>query len=249
MNILTRKYINPYLYHFSVARGNFTLSVPFRQRIAELPDHYDYAKYAEIIDDFGTHFYSSGFLGGKYEFIYRYSREALRTSGETSVVVIKTWCLEVNRSNAFGIAGTCTFVFRTSWISSIQTIQCSLNQDQGYFFTVTRSRRRLSNIPQIATHTYRDASRAPILIIPRNLDSGFLSKILEISANQNSSVSFILVFCTPCRILTTGLLRTPLACGVGPRGRVAMLANLSQDSGNLANFQSVWLQIFWFGEI
>jgi len=90
MNILTRKYINPYLYHFSVARGNFTLSVPFRQRIAELPDHYDYAKYAEIIDDFGTHFYSSGFLGGKYEFIYRYSREALRTSGETSVVVIKT---------------------------------------------------------------------------------------------------------------------------------------------------------------
>jgi len=31
--------------------------------------------------------------------------------------------------------------------------------------------------------------------------------------------------------------------------RVAMLANLSPDSGNLANFESVWLQIFWFGDL
>jgi len=31
--------------------------------------------------------------------------------------------------------------------------------------------------------------------------------------------------------------------------RVAILANLSPDSGNLAKFESVWLQIFWFGEM
>ena len=30
-------------------------------------------------------------------------------------------------------------------------------------------------------------------------------------------------------------------------GRVAILANLSADSGNRSNFESVWLQIFWFG--
>ena len=30
--------------------------------------------------------------------------------------------------------------------------------------------------------------------------------------------------------------------------RVAILANLWPDSGNLANFESVWLQIFWFGK-
>jgi len=30
--------------------------------------------------------------------------------------------------------------------------------------------------------------------------------------------------------------------------RVAILANLSPDFGNLANFESVWLQIFWFGD-
>jgi len=31
--------------------------------------------------------------------------------------------------------------------------------------------------------------------------------------------------------------------------RVAILANLSPYSGNLANFESVWLQIFWFGDL
>ena len=30
-------------------------------------------------------------------------------------------------------------------------------------------------------------------------------------------------------------------------GRVAILAKLSADHGNLSNFKSVWLQIFWFG--
>jgi len=28
-----------------------------------------------------------------------------------------------------------------------------------------------------------------------------------------------------------------------------MLANLSPDSGNLANFASIWLQIFWLGDL
>ena len=32
-------------------------------------------------------------------------------------------------------------------------------------------------------------------------------------------------------------------------GRVAILANLSADSRNLVNFESVWLQIFWFGHL
>jgi len=32
-------------------------------------------------------------------------------------------------------------------------------------------------------------------------------------------------------------------------GKVATLANLSPDSGNLANFESDWLQIFWFGDL
>jgi len=31
--------------------------------------------------------------------------------------------------------------------------------------------------------------------------------------------------------------------------RVAKLANLLPDSENLANFQGVWLQISWFGDL
>ena len=30
-------------------------------------------------------------------------------------------------------------------------------------------------------------------------------------------------------------------------GGVAIVANLSADYGNRSNFESVWLQIFWFG--
>jgi len=33
------------------------------------------------------------------------------------------------------------------------------------------------------------------------------------------------------------------------QGRVALLANLSPDSGNLPNFESVWLQIFVLANI
>jgi len=47
-----------------------------------LPFDYDYAKYAEAFEDFGTHFYFSGSLGGKFEYICSYLRKQINESGE-----------------------------------------------------------------------------------------------------------------------------------------------------------------------
>ncbi|XP_002130679.2 complement component C6 [Ciona intestinalis] len=69
------------LSRFRTIRRSFKLSHSFRQRLLELPQHYDYAKYSELLADYGTHFYSSGVLGGRYEYIYRFSKSDLALSG------------------------------------------------------------------------------------------------------------------------------------------------------------------------
>uniref|UniRef100_F6R7P6 MACPF domain-containing protein n=1 Tax=Ciona intestinalis TaxID=7719 RepID=F6R7P6_CIOIN len=68
------------LAQFSIVRGNYILSHNFRRRLRNLPEHYDYLKYLQVIIDFGTHFCSAGTLGGKYEYIYRYSKSQLEKS-------------------------------------------------------------------------------------------------------------------------------------------------------------------------
>ncbi|KAK5900513.1 hypothetical protein CgunFtcFv8_025470 [Champsocephalus gunnari] len=63
--------------------GDLVLSLPFLQFLHALPLDYSYALYRDIFQRFGTHYYSSGKLGGHYDLFYQYSREELNTSGET----------------------------------------------------------------------------------------------------------------------------------------------------------------------
>uniref|UniRef100_A0A2I4CN39 Complement component C6 n=1 Tax=Austrofundulus limnaeus TaxID=52670 RepID=A0A2I4CN39_AUSLI len=62
---------------------DLVLSLPFLQFLHALPLDYNYALYREIFQRFGTHYYSSGKLGGHYDLLYQYSREELTTSGQT----------------------------------------------------------------------------------------------------------------------------------------------------------------------
>uniref|UniRef100_A0A1A7WWC9 Complement component 6 n=2 Tax=Iconisemion striatum TaxID=60296 RepID=A0A1A7WWC9_9TELE len=62
---------------------DLVLSLPFLQFLHALPLDYNYALYREIFQRFGTHYYSSGKLGGNYDLLYQYSRQELTTSGET----------------------------------------------------------------------------------------------------------------------------------------------------------------------
>lgn len=63
--------------------GDLVLSQPFLQFLHALPLDYNYALYRDIFQRFGTHYYSSGSLGGHYDLLYQYSREELTSSGET----------------------------------------------------------------------------------------------------------------------------------------------------------------------
>uniref|UniRef100_A0A8C5CYK8 Complement component 6, duplicate 1 n=1 Tax=Gadus morhua TaxID=8049 RepID=A0A8C5CYK8_GADMO len=58
------------------------LSGPFLQFLNALPLEYNYPLYRDIFRRFGTHYYSSGSLGGKYEMIYQYDTETVKSSGD-----------------------------------------------------------------------------------------------------------------------------------------------------------------------
>lgn len=57
----------------------------FLEALNSLPLEYNYPLYSRIFDDFGTHYYSSGSLGGRYDLLYQYSAEELRNSGKWSL--------------------------------------------------------------------------------------------------------------------------------------------------------------------
>uniref|UniRef100_A0A8C5H010 Complement component C6 n=1 Tax=Gouania willdenowi TaxID=441366 RepID=A0A8C5H010_GOUWI len=63
--------------------SDLVLSLPFLQFLQALPLDYNYALYRDIFQRFGTHYYSSGNLGGHYDLLYQFNREELKTSGET----------------------------------------------------------------------------------------------------------------------------------------------------------------------
>uniref|UniRef100_A0A8D0DE17 Complement component 6, duplicate 2 n=1 Tax=Sander lucioperca TaxID=283035 RepID=A0A8D0DE17_SANLU len=62
---------------------DLVLAQPFLQFLHALPLEYNYPLYRDIFQRFGTHYYSSGKLGGHYDLLYQYSREELTTSGQT----------------------------------------------------------------------------------------------------------------------------------------------------------------------
>ncbi|KAM6901408.1 complement component C6 isoform 1-T2 [Lycodopsis pacificus] len=62
---------------------DLVLSLDFLKFLHALPLEYNYALYRDIFQRFGTHYYSSGKLGGIYDLLYQYSREELSSSGET----------------------------------------------------------------------------------------------------------------------------------------------------------------------
>lgn len=67
---------------FEMKQANLHLSGPFLRALSSLPLDYNYALYSRIFQDFGTHYFTSGTLGGHYDLLYQYDREELKNSGE-----------------------------------------------------------------------------------------------------------------------------------------------------------------------
>ncbi|XP_051499559.1 complement component C6 isoform X2 [Apus apus] len=67
--------------NFTMKQSDLQLSDIFLKALNHLPLEYNYALYSRIFDDFGTHYYTSGKMGGSYDILYQYSSEELKNSG------------------------------------------------------------------------------------------------------------------------------------------------------------------------
>ncbi|NWH44654.1 CO6 protein, partial [Fregata magnificens] len=67
--------------NFTMKQSDLQLSDVFLKALNHLPLEYNYALYSRIFDDFGTHYYTSGKMGGSYDILYQYSSEELKNSG------------------------------------------------------------------------------------------------------------------------------------------------------------------------
>ncbi|CAH6790591.1 C8a [Phodopus roborovskii] len=55
--------------HFKMRRNNIMLDEGMLQSLMELPEQFNYGMYAKFINDYGTHYITSGTMGGIYEYI------------------------------------------------------------------------------------------------------------------------------------------------------------------------------------
>ncbi|NWW54518.1 CO8A protein, partial [Pedionomus torquatus] len=63
---------------FKMRRDNIVLSEDMLLSLQELPDTYNYGMYAKFINDYGTHFITSGTMGGVFEYIFVINKEEMR---------------------------------------------------------------------------------------------------------------------------------------------------------------------------
>ncbi|ELV11401.1 Complement component C6 [Tupaia chinensis] len=69
--------------NFTMKAKDLQLSDVFLKALNHLPLEYNSALYSQIFDNFGTHYFTSGSLGGVYDLLYQYSSEELKNSGLT----------------------------------------------------------------------------------------------------------------------------------------------------------------------
>ncbi|KAG2466611.1 CO6 protein, partial [Polypterus senegalus] len=68
---------------FKLKESNLQVSQVFLNILNSLPLTYNYALYSEVFHRFGTHYFASGTLGGRYDVLYQYDRNELSNSGFT----------------------------------------------------------------------------------------------------------------------------------------------------------------------
>ncbi|NWU92160.1 CO8A protein, partial [Upupa epops] len=76
---------------FKMRRDNIVLDEDVLLSLQELPDTYNYGMYAKFINNYGTHFITSGTMGGIFEYIFVINKEEMRrkdiNAGEMSACI------------------------------------------------------------------------------------------------------------------------------------------------------------------
>lgn len=68
--------------HFKMRRDNIVLDEGMLQSLTELPEQYDYGPYSKFINDYGTHYVTSGWMGGIYEYFLVLDKEQMVKNGK-----------------------------------------------------------------------------------------------------------------------------------------------------------------------
>lgn len=66
---------------FQTKSSDLYLSHPFLTFLNSLPLEYNYPLYRQIFQQFGTHYFGSGTLGGRYDLLFQFDSEKLETKG------------------------------------------------------------------------------------------------------------------------------------------------------------------------
>ncbi|XP_052031554.1 complement component C8 alpha chain [Apodemus sylvaticus] len=69
--------------HFKMRRNNIVLDEGMLQSLMELPEKFNYGMYAKFINDYGTHYITSGTMGGIYEYVVVLDKEKMAVHGIT----------------------------------------------------------------------------------------------------------------------------------------------------------------------
>ncbi|KAM8788222.1 complement component C8 alpha chain [Rhynchonycteris naso] len=75
--------------HFKMRKDNIMLDEGMLQSLMELPEQYNYGTYAKFINDYGTHYITSGSMGGIYEYFLVLDKEKMQSMGVTSTDIKK----------------------------------------------------------------------------------------------------------------------------------------------------------------
>lgn len=66
---------------FKMRRNDIVLDEDMLQSLMELGDQYNYGIYARFINEYGTHFVTSGTMGGVFEYILVVNKDEMRKRG------------------------------------------------------------------------------------------------------------------------------------------------------------------------
>uniref|UniRef100_A0A8C5NIX3 Complement C8 alpha chain n=1 Tax=Junco hyemalis TaxID=40217 RepID=A0A8C5NIX3_JUNHY len=115
---------------FKMRRDNIVLDEDVLLSLQELPDTYNYGMYAKFINDYGTHFMTSGTMGGVFEYILVINKEEMRRKGQKIKIypLFSAFCFKPGISTLVGLlatwlgitlsvtkCGSC-FDFRSVWV-------------------------------------------------------------------------------------------------------------------------------------
>ncbi|XP_015091684.1 complement component C8 alpha chain [Vicugna pacos] len=87
--------------HFKMRRDNIMLDEVMLQSLMELPEQYNYGMYAKFINDYGTHYITSGSMGGVYEYILVLNKEEMKTEDVTSEDITACFGLSVGLDHEY----------------------------------------------------------------------------------------------------------------------------------------------------